>query len=725
MAADALRKTSETLLAKPRSGVPWLSAGQAAEALGKTRQAVWRMCRSGELVARQVSTGGGRSTWQIDARCRPALAIAAGLAPIVGAAEDPLAGVSAAKRAGICRRLTIVQAYEAARRRKPAGTPIIEWERYWIAGWNAQYAPGQAVSRRSVHRWASALRRSGLGGLLDRRHHAGPSACSTEAWEFFAGLYLSENRPAMPVLYEIVAAHAAAEAWAWPSLRTVRRWTAERLDPKLKALGRDPKRFRDRCLPHVERDWTQVPANHLWVADHRQFDVLLPRESPSRNGKPGKWSWYRPWLTAFLDTRTWMPVAWTIQFDAPTGNRVMETFVQGVEEHGQPAALYLDNGKDFRMYRFAGGRKRPARKGDKIVCQKHVQPLLDLLGIESHWAIPYHPESKPIESWFSIVAQRFDKTWPTYVGSRTERRPEGIKKLRGMAEEWHEKVYTIEHFRQAFEAWIKTDYALRESPSTACNGLSAARAFIELRDPDRPPQRPAATSLALLLMPSVPVRVEANGVWVKAFGRHYWSDALEDRRCGSGRDLKRKVTYRYREDDPSSIYVFDAQSDKFLCVATPYIGSGVHPLAEAGSADAKRLAEAMALQRRRAKSAKAEVARLRKVAGNHLLAAARRAGETLGLHDDPATIPAPPAPILKLTEPAIDQAGLAAQKQRPPRAAEVQTQARLNDLLATGTDDDTPPVAQGAPRQALDLLIDKESNDEALPTPKNPTPHTA
>ena len=62
-----------------------------------------------------------------------------------------------------------------------------------------------------------------------------------------------------------MAAMAASEGWEIPCLRTVQKFAAEVLDPKLKALGRDLKAYRDRCLPHVERDWTKVPAMGCWI----------------------------------------------------------------------------------------------------------------------------------------------------------------------------------------------------------------------------------------------------------------------------------------------------------------------------------------------------------------------------------------------------------------------------------------------------------------------------
>lgn len=689
----------------------WLTVEEVAQILGKAARTIRWQCQRGVLAARQVPTPTG-PVWMIDPDCRPAFRIASGEPAGPALAGDPLAGLSKAKRDGVHRRYRVVCDYLMALLRKPAGMTERQFMGDWLELYGHRHRDEPPFSPRTLRTWKAKLARDGVAGLIDRRDYQGQAVWSEGAKEFFVGLYLDQANPKIPALYERMEALAAAEDWELPSLRTVQSFVARQLDPKVKAFGRKPKDFRDRCLPHVQRDWTQVPAMGCWIADHRQFDVLLPRKVWNEKKRRHEWRWFRPWLTAYLDGRSWMPAAWAISFDAPDGNRSMATFVRGVQAHGKPEAVYLDNGKDFRMYRLSGGRKRPAGKGQRIVAEKHVKPLLDLLGVESAFAIPYNAKAKVIEPWFGIVAERFDKTWETYCGRRADLKPERFKTYRGKAEDYHAGGLTVEAFSEAFDAWVTRDYALRESPARAAGGLSAARAFAELRRADFVPQRPAAETLALLLMPSVPVRVDQNGIYVRAFGQHYWSDALEARRCGSGRDVRRKVTYRYDPDDPGAIYVFDAQADTFLCVARPYVGGGIHPLASPGSADADRLQDAMALQRRLARQTKGQVSYYQRVAGNALLATARQAARTLGRLDDAATMPVAPAPAIQFSEGGeLDRAAIAAADQRKRRRTPTRRASSALELLATGTDDESAQQTRGR-RHALDLLTDpeKESN---------------
>lgn len=711
--ALAIAGTSALALV-PSAEAAWFTVDQAAEAMAFTPRRIRQLCASGKLIARHDAAG----VWAIDPSCKPVLAIAAGLDVPLALAGEHLHHLTPGQRSEVQHRLAAVHACRSALEHRPDTRTLDDWRASWIAAWNLSHQDDHRVTRSTIIRWDQQLRESGIAGLIDHRGlpSTGATACSDEAWQMFLGLYLDEARPSIPRLWETVAAYSQTEGWSWPALRTIQLRVQRGSDPRLHAAGREPRRFRDRCLPTVERDGTQIPAMGLWVADHRQFDVFLPKEAWVPKLHRSEFHWFRPWITAFLDFRTWKPACWRIRFESPDGQQVMETFIQGVTAHGTPGACYLDNGKDFRMYRFSGGRRRPARAGEPIVAESHVKGILELLGVAVHFAAPYNAKAKVIEPWFGQVSRNFDKRWPTYCGDRADRRPERLKLLKDKAGDMHAAGYTLEAFIQAFAQWVTGDYGLRPSPAAAAGGLSPERAFMELRSPDCQPTRPSIETLCLLLMPSHRVRVEPNGVYVAPFGQHYDSPALEDRRCGSGRDLARKVSYRWMSQDPSKVYVFDAQSDRFLCVATPYIGSAIHPLAPADSADAKRLAATMALRNGLAKRMNRTVRQLRGAANARLLASAQAAG-MLGILDDPTTILPAAAPVIRIAG-ATEQHQLAASagKAADARAeASAAAQAAADDFAPReymgGSEDlDSSPDA-GDPQDAWDLLAGDEHED--------------
>ena len=384
MSESAISNLKSEIQPAPPAG--WLTAPQAAEAMGLTLRAVQVRCARGKLPARQI---GG--LWYVDPDAAPELRLAAGREVGVAAGGDVLAHLTRSRREIALRRLEICRTFEAACARRPRAIGRTRFMADFCEAWSRGH-DGPELTRSTLGRWLGELARRGVRGLVDGRR--GPprrgESWSPAAKEFFEQLYFGEvgggNRLTVPRCYELMQAAAAMaeEPWRIPSLRSVQKHAAG-LDPKIATLARlGRKAFADRCDPFITRDWTQVPAMGCWVADHRIFDVMIPvRETLRRKGRERvRWCWRRPWLTIYIDARSWMPVARSIGFDAPDGNRTMGTFVRGVCLHGQPDLLYLDNGKDFRMQRFAGGRIGPPRKGERIVAEQVVKPLLAQIGVE-------------------------------------------------------------------------------------------------------------------------------------------------------------------------------------------------------------------------------------------------------------------------------------------------------------------------------------------------------
>ncbi len=688
----------------------WPTAAEAARILGRSKRMILLQCQSGRLAARKVA-----GQWYVSPDAAPALRIARGELAVPVITGDPLACLPRRARQTIFDRHNIIKAYLAALAHRDGRTPV----KAFLAGWVEHLVclhPGRELSVRTLYKWLGAYRRDGIAGLIDGRHRNGSREASIdqEDWSLIRGMYLSQARLSVAYIYEIARAEAAKEGRSLPSVRTVHRWIAEKLDPKIAAFGREPKKFRDRCTPFIKRDWTKVAAMDVWIADHRQFDVWVPYRDPDS----GVFSFQRPILTAYLDGRSWHVTGWAIESGQPNGDRVMGTFGRAVEAHGLPAALILDNGKDFRNKRFGGGRPK-GKKGLRIVDQGAVKPLLQTLGVAVHWATPYNAKAKPIEPFFGVVAMHFDKTFETYCGGKTQDRPERLKGLK--ADEYHARTgFCLDVFREAFAAWLQKDYAIAESPADAAGGLSPADAFVRLRAGDYVERRVAAEDLALLLTPSQAVTVTQNGVWVRNFGRFYWSDDLEDRRAASGRDLKRKIRYRYRPDDPSKIWVFDAQSGRFLAIATPYVGNAIHPLASS-DADRDKLADCMATQRDLGKRTRDDVTDLRSYAGNRLLAAHADAVNQR-VKDDPSKLVPTDAhrklsvgvqqPTRMVFDPQIARAALAGKAAAEHVRQEAESSAL--EYLATGTDDQST-ARTASSIDPVDLLAApdvEEPNDE-------------
>jgi len=675
MSSSSAQKSA---IRNPQSAIPegFIPATLAASIKGVHVRTIRRRCAAGEMAAVRVD-----GFWYVDPAADPALRLATGeTAPAPAAAGDDLAGLSQAQRERAFARMTMARRYLAALEHKPAGMTSREFSLQFAAQWSAEN-PANKTGRSALLGWVAAWKAKGIAGLVDRRGGARtPAPFTAEAKSFLLGLYADQHQLTIPYIYTVLLGEAEQQGWNVPALRTVQRWIRKHVDPKLVAAGRDPKMFRDRMTPDIRRDWTLVEAMTAWVADHRQADVWIPRQ----DDRTLEWSWARPWLTMFLDCRSWFPVGYAIEFDSPDANRVMGVFGSAIEAWGAPVNVILDNGKDFRARDVAGGRPKRKKAEPKLFDEKRHTNLMEGCGIHPVWAMPYNARAKIIERFFAIMADAFDRTWPTYCGNSPDRRPEQLKGLK--AGQVDTGLLNIDTFRAAFGRWLLDDFSLAPSPAVAARKLSPRRAFMELRPKNFVPARPSAETLSLLLTRSRRAVVGKDGVYVRAFMNHYWSDALEDRRCASGRDIGRHVVYRYRPGDPSKIWVFDFRSDRFLCVAEPYAGAGLHPLA-ASDDDRDKLAGAIALQRRTARAANATVKAVRAASRNVLVEAHRRGQESRGILDDPASIKKAPPPVIKLMPGGQMDAAAQAGVEHDRRKEQTRAAAKdLAALLSTGTD---------------------------------------
>jgi putative transposase len=710
----------QTNIRQQSTAIPagWLGLDRVESILGKSRRAVQLACQQGALRA-EIHQG----QYWVDPECHPALRIATGrVEPAPAAAGSALAAMPQQRRAAMFGTHQRIEAYLRDLQDKPADMSVAEHMGLFVDLWNAAHAD-RRVSVRTMYRQLAAYRQGGIESLADSRGGArNGSEFDPLAQQFILGLYARESHLSLNRIYQLAQMEASRRDWQLPALRTVQRWMQKRVGAKALAAGQDPKAFHNRMVPHISRDWSQVAAMELWIADHRQLDVMVPRWITDAKGRRAV-KFYRPWLTMWIDARSWMPVGWIMDFDAPDSNRVFAAFIQAVMRYGVPANVMLDNGKDFRSQEFAGGRSwkknfemrdgrvRRIGRDELLIDDKTITPLLATLGITAHWAMPYNARAKIIENWFGLMSRQFDRTWSTWCGNKPERRPEVMKKLK--AELAADKI-DLPGIRAAFDRWVMDDYALGKCPSSACEGYSPMRALAELRGDKYATVRPSDQALALLLGRwHKRIRIEASGLWVHAFGDHYWcdgNDEFERRRAASGNDVALHVTYRYMPNDPSVVWAFDFITDRFLFALSP-VGR-CHPLADDEDQRAM-LAGQIAKQRRLERDTRAFVREHSRVATNILLESHEQAAGAAGLLDDPRTIHQP-QPAIKLLEAGeIDRAATAGQIEAGRQRRRERFEAMTASLRKTGTADalaipqhDDLAQAASASTSALDLMTD-------------------
>uniref|UniRef100_UPI0039800C3B transposase domain-containing protein n=1 Tax=Salmonella sp. s54836 TaxID=3159673 RepID=UPI0039800C3B len=89
-----------------------------------------------------------------------------------------------------------------------------------------------------------------------------------------------------------------------------------------------------------------------------------------------------------------------------------------VERYGIPHHAWLDNGRGFASKLLTGG---VANRYRFKVREEDPTGILVALGVQIHWATPYHGQAKPIERAFRDLCDRVAKH-PAFAGAYTGHR---------------------------------------------------------------------------------------------------------------------------------------------------------------------------------------------------------------------------------------------------------------------------------------------------------------
>lgn len=398
----------------------------------------------------------------------------------------------------------------------------------------------EKISITTIYYWQKAYRQYGITGLLpDLGKRSEKRVIDPEAYEFFMALYNSLQRRTVADCYVDLAVVAAKRGWRIPSLRTMQRIVQQDVPEAVKVLGREGKEaFRNKIEPYLLRDPDSIKGGQVWVGDHYRFDLFV--KGP--NGKP-----VRPWLTAWVDMRSRKFLGWVVSFN-PSTDTIMGAFANAAmnKEIGLPEDIYIDNGRDYSSYEFAGRGHRKAAKSNEL----QVRSLIAELNINAHFAIPKNARAKVIERTFKIVAEKFCKRFSTYCGSDNKERPEGLEDILKT-----DAVPTVDEIRQAFDDWVQWVYNKTESDGQGRKGECPDETFARTRTAIR---TTSESALRLCMMRhSKPLTVNRNGI--KLFNNFYYDVKLLEY-------IKEKVYVRYRDTDLAKVFVFSLK-DEFICEA--------------------------------------------------------------------------------------------------------------------------------------------------------------
>jgi transposase InsO family protein len=463
---------------------------------------------AGAMPAMQSAlAGGAESSLPLPpAGAMPALPAATGDAPVSGGAffRDEAQALKAVdafykapkrvreeseRRMRLClavRELTLagVSARQALRSvAAQAGVPMRTLERWW-------YGQGEFPGVAGVEP------RFWLPLLAPRWGQVHRDAPMTQAaWQHLLADYLRPERPSLLACYKRVLAHAEKYQWQVPSYDAVAR-RVKKLPHDLVVLAREGREAFDRLFPAMRRSVAHLEALEWVNADGHKFDVFV--RLPERFQDVEKSRIVRPHLIAVQDVYSRKILAWRL---SPTLNAlsVQLCFADLIERYGIPDHALMDNGREFGAKAITGGA--PWRYRFKVT-EGEPLGMLPMLGVQVHWATPFHGQAKPIERAFRDLCEAIAKD-PRCAGAYTGNAPDAKPENYGSrAMEW-------EAFEQVVAEAIARHNAQAGRRTETARGRSFDETFAESYS-KRVVRKIAPSQRALLLLASEPVKVSAN-----------------------------------------------------------------------------------------------------------------------------------------------------------------------------------------------------------------------
>lgn len=385
----------------------------------------------------------------------------------------------------------------------------------------------KTISRPTLWRWKKKFEAGGINALArEVRTDKGASKWFTrypKAAQIVASVYLKPYQ-SVSTAYSTLLREAEfldIPENDLPSYETVRTYL-DTIPKPIAVLARQGERaYTERMTPYLKRGYTDIDANQIWVADHMIHDVEV-RNDCFEGVAPNAPMRLR--FSAFLDMRSrkFVGYCW-----APEGNsRVITTAVRrGIERYGPPELVYCDNGTDYK--KVAKNAQPAGTEWREAEYQALAQTgVLQRLGIQVQFCMPYHPQSKLIERAFRTLHQKFDVLFPHYTTGNAYNKPDQTvvamtqhRKLLRMGDASISPLVPASHFIRMATVWIEEDYnAAHRHSGEGMNGCTADQVFNELY-PLEARRTSNPTILAQLLFESQKRRVRECTVTLN--GRRY------------------------------------------------------------------------------------------------------------------------------------------------------------------------------------------------------------
>ena len=528
----------------------WLSTKEVADLVGYEESTIRKKVRNKEYTCRYIKSSSGRGGKKIEIlleslpeQAQNAYLKKTGECQIVLNAD--YYSTVAQKEKGDWRKLAVKEYKDYLKQsRKEGKKKISEIMDSFVQRWNREH--DFQISRKSLYDW---MKKNKHGeSLVDKRggYNRGQSSIPKKYQDYFLSLYLQQSKPPFDVCFRYTQIEANKNGDVIPGKKAFRN-LLKNTNPAIIARGREGKKyFEDNFMPTMQRDYSELSPNDIWVSDHHLWDVFV--RVPDGNGG---WKPVRPWGSYWMDMRTRKVMYGFIREESPNSDVVLLSFGMAVKQYGIPKRVYLDNGKDYkaRDLFYPEGHLSKEDKQNKEIIQngiskeeldKTYNSLAANLQLEVTYAIPYNARAKPIERLFDTLEDDFGKFYPSYAGSNAKKRPEDLKDLDIM------EMVTMEEFIEQHKKFIEEIY---NSTPHSGNSMENKSPDYWYKNLDFIKRTMADEVLYFTLMrTNKPRKVQKEGV---RFNKEYYLNAEYQNYVGT------EVIVRYNPAKPEIIYVFD------------------------------------------------------------------------------------------------------------------------------------------------------------------------
>lgn len=292
----------------------------------------------------------------------------------------------------------------------------VERSNEFVEMWNVKN-PEFSLSHKTLIRRYAQYKEKGDASLIDKRGkvNKGKNSIPSEAWKVFCTYYLDKREYDAAYCYKWTNSWAKKNGIKIPSMKTFIRHIKTDIPAAVLCRYRDSEEGYNRNFrPYLERDYTHLKSNDIWVADNHTLDFMCDAEGKVK----------RLYLTLYIDARSRMPMTWGVSENI-NSDVVLDVLKIGWKNRGIPKAVMMDNGREFLTKDIT--ETLGYRKSKAVPENEKVPSVFEELDIQPIICKPARGQEKPVERAFLNVKKWFSRLFDSYIGGSISERPDNAK----------------------------------------------------------------------------------------------------------------------------------------------------------------------------------------------------------------------------------------------------------------------------------------------------------